>query len=433
MSVVIIVFDHRRRLIGLPDSYESLIQKARAEFNLGDADLLVQFTPPFLDQEVELDPTAYHAIPNESILLFSKLHSQQTADPEPKRKRTKTGKAPQPTSSFVVHVKTCITPVLPLHLMSLYAHMDPLVTGKITPIETKASATVGELKALCYEWEGVPPEAQRLIFQGSQMEDDRTLASYSVKNNDLILFVPRLCGGKPAIYLMSPTKLSSVSVDVTLTQHWGFSTLYPIVKPAIVSGKSRVTWQVSVCPDGTLETLGAPGTKLQCSYLFWEAEAFADGCVAPEHSADYPFNPQSPHLCLKGSAAHILSCDNFLPYLDKVLQTLTLTPAMRTEFIVYWLPKFMKIRDRGQDIAFDFVPQSDFQKVAHLEIEPRPDTVARVFLIFRGAFKQTHGQKTLAELEAIDWSARIGIDVAEMKDAGTFRALEWGGMEVITV
>ncbi|KAF5491585.1 Ubiquitin-60S ribosomal protein [Colletotrichum siamense] len=413
MSVVIIVFDHRRRLIGLPDSYESLIQKARAEFNLGDADLLVQFTPPFLDQEVELDPTAYHAIPNESILLFSKLHSQQTADPEPKRKRTKTGKAPQPTSSFVVHVKT--------------------MTGKITPIETKVSATVGELKALYYEWEGVPPEAQRLIFQGSQMEDNRTLASYSVKDNDLIHFVARLCGGKPAIYLMSPTKLSSVSVDVTLTQHWGFSTLYPIIKPAIVSGKSRVTWQVSVCPDGTLETLGAPGTKLQCSYLFWEAEAFADGCVAPEHSADYPFNPQSPHLCVKGSAAHILSFDNFLPYLDKVLQTLTLTPAMRTEFIVYWLPKFMKIRDRGQDIAFDFVPQSDFQKVAHLEIEPRPDTVARVFLIFRGAFKQTHGQKTLAELEAIDWSARIGIDVAEMKDAGTFRALEWGGMEVITV
>ncbi|KAF4920423.1 Ubiquitin-60S ribosomal protein L40 [Colletotrichum viniferum] len=376
MSVAIIVFDHRRRLIGLPDSYESLIQKARAEFNLGDADLLVQFTPPFLDQEVELDHTAYHAIPNESILLFSKLHSQQTMDPEPKRKWTKTGKAPQPTSSFVFHVKT--------------------VTGKITPIETKASATVGELKTLYYEWEGAPPEAQRLIFQGSQMEDVRTLASYSVENNDLIHF------------------------------HWGFSTLYPIVKPAIVSGNSRITWQVSVCLDGTLETLGASGTKLQCSYLFWEAEAFADGCVAPEHSADYPFNPQSPHLCLKGPAAHILSFDNFLPYLDKVLQTLTLTPDMRTEFIVYWLPKFMKIRDRGQVIAFDFVPQSDFHNVAHLEIEPRPDTVARVFLIFRGAFKQTHGQKTLAELEAIDWSARIGIDVGEMKDAGTFRL--WNGL-----
>lgn len=294
MSVAIIVFDHRRRLIGLPDSYESLIQKARAEFNLGDADLLVQFTPPFLDQEVELDPTAYHAIPNESILLFSKLHSQQTTDPGPKRKRTKTGKAPQPTSSFVVHVKTSITPVLPLHPMSLYAHMDPLVTGKITPIETKASVTVGELKTLYYERESAPPEAQRLIFQGSQMEDDRTLASYSVKNNDLIHFVPRLCGGKPAIYLMSPTKLSSVSVDVTLTQHWGFSTLYPIVKPAIVSGKYRVTWQVSVCPDGTLETLGASGTKLQGSYLFWEAEAFADGCVRSRTFSRLSFQPSEP-------------------------------------------------------------------------------------------------------------------------------------------
>ncbi|EQB55333.1 ubiquitin family protein [Colletotrichum gloeosporioides Cg-14] len=413
MSVVIIVFDHRRRLIGLPNSYESLIQKARAEFNLGDADLLVQFIPPFLDEEVELDPTAYHAIPDKSILFFSKLHSQSTADPGPKRKRTKTGKAPQPTSSFAVHVKT--------------------LTGKTITVDTKASASVAELKNLLYESEGVPPEGQRLIFQGKQMTDIRTLASYSVKNNDSIHFVLAYRGAKPAIYLMSPAKLSAVTVDVTLTKHWEFSILYPIVEPAILSGKSRAKWQVSVSPDGTLETLEASGPNLECSYLFWEAEAIAGDSIAPELVADFPFNPQRPLLCFEGPTALILSFDDFLPYLDKVLQTLTLTPAMRTEFIVYWLPKFIKIRDRGQDIAFDFVPQSDFQKVAHLEIEPRPDTVARVFLIFRGTFKQTHGQKTLAELEDIDWSARIGIDVAGMKDAGTFRALEWGGMEVITV
>ncbi|KAF5490131.1 Ubiquitin-60S ribosomal protein L40 [Colletotrichum fructicola] len=392
MSVVIIVFDHRRRLIGLPNSYESLIQKARTEFNLGDADLLVQFIPPFLDKEVELDPTAYHAIPDKSILFFSKLHSQSTADPEPKRKRTKTGKASQPTSSFVVHVKT--------------------FTGKTITIDTKASASVAELKNLLYESEGVPPGGQRLIFQGKQMTDIRTLASYSVKNNDLIHFVLAYRGAKPAIYLMSPAKLSAVTVDVTLTKHWEFSILYPIVEPTILSGKSSAKWQVSVSPDGTLETLEASGPNLECSYLFWEAEAVAGDSIAPELLFNFPFNPQRPLLCFKGPTALILSFDDFLPYLEKVLQTLTLTPAMRTEFIVYWLPKFMKIRDRGQDIAFDFVPQSDFQKVAHLEIEPRPDTVARVFLIFRGAFKQTHGQKTLAELEAIDWSARIGIDVA---------------------
>ncbi|CAI0650797.1 unnamed protein product [Colletotrichum noveboracense] len=291
MSVVIIVFDHRRRLIGLPNSYESLIQKARTEFNLGDADLLVQFIPPSWTKRSSL------------ILL--------------------------PT----------------------------------TP---------------------------------------------------------------------SPTKASFSSPSCT-HRHWEFSILYPIVEPTILSGKSSAKWQVSVSPDGTLETLEASGPNLECSYLFWEAEAVAGDSIAPELFFNFPFNPQRPLLCFKGPTALILSFDDFLPYLEKVLQTLTLTPAMRTEFIVYWLPKFMKIRDRGQDIAFDFVPQLDFQKVAHLEIEPRPDTVARVFLIFRGAFKQTHGQKTLAELEAIDWSARIGIDVAGMKDTSTFRALEWGGMEVITV
>ncbi|KAJ0364091.1 hypothetical protein COL26b_012634 [Colletotrichum chrysophilum] len=349
MSVVIIVFDHRRRLIGLPNSYESLIQKARTEFNLGDADLLV--------------------------------------------------------------------------------HM----TGETITIDTKASASVAELKNLLYESEGVPPGGQRLIFQGKQMTVVRTLASYSVKNNDLIHFVLAYRGAKPAIYLMSPAKLSAVTVDVTLTKHWEFSILYPIVEPTILSGKSSAKWQVSVSPDGTLETLEASGPNLECSYLLWEAKAVAGDSIAPELLFNFPFNPQRPLLCFKGPTALILSFDDFLPYLEKVLQTLTLTPAMRTELIVYWLPKFMKIRDRGQDIAFDFVPQSDFQKVAHLEIEPRPDTVARVFLIFRGAFKQTHGQKTLAELEAIDWSARIGIDVAGMKDTSTFRALEWGGMEVITV
>lgn len=54
--------------------------------------------------------------------------------------------------------------------------------------------TTYDLKLLIQAKESVPTDQQRLIFGGRQLEDDRTLDSYSIKSESMVHLVPRLRG-----------------------------------------------------------------------------------------------------------------------------------------------------------------------------------------------------------------------------------------------
>ncbi|KAK8093904.1 polyubiquitin [Apiospora hydei] len=99
---------------------------------------------------------------------------------------------------------------------------------------------------------------------------------------------------------------------------------------------------------------------------------------------------------------------------------------MRTEFIVYWLPAFQRIRDRGQCIMFTFVPQETFAKAAVLKIsgvaEP-PKAISRVFMLF-SAVDTTRHEMTMDT--PVDWVRHVGQDREVMQDPEAFRVLEWG-------
>ena len=65
-------------------------------------------------------------------------------------------------------------------------------------------------------------------------------------------------------------------------------------------------------------------------------------------------------------------------------------------------------------------------------MNPAPDVVTRVFMLFRGVAEDDVGEwkDARARVADVDWVDVVGVSPAA-QDTSLFRVLEWGAMEVL--
>jgi hypothetical protein len=178
---------------------------------------------------------------------------------------------------------------------------------------------------------------------------------------------------KPVIYLY-PEKEQNVKVNLE------YSGKVFVTYPEYNNG-----WNVIAKPNGSLINIE---DNKEYSYLFWEGK----------NNIDLTYD-MSEGFVVRGSES--------LEFLQKKLSLVGLTPREYNEFIVYWLPQMIE----NDYNLVHFATKEEYDDKVILDINPRPDSVLRVFMVL----EKISDMKDVKP-QSIDTFERNG-----------FTVIEWGG------
>lgn len=216
-----------------------------------------------------------------------------------------------------------------------------------------------------------------IVYASVLRNDEEDDCSNIIKNSDNSqnnFRKPQIVAEKPIIYIY-PTEETKVNVKVGRSEN--LTHTYP---------KYNDGWEVIAKPNGDLKDCKT-GRNLYA--LYWEG-----------------INTVEPNM----GEGFIVKGEDTITFLEEKLEVLGLNEREANEFIIYWLPKL----ESNKYNFIRFQTQEEINNNMPLEITPKPDTVIRVVMEFKGLEEPIEVQE-----QRLETPERTGYTV-----------VEWGGTEV---